>query len=147
MLRGGGLHCALKAERGREDDLVAVPDQALDHLRDLWTLGDVFLERRLHLRAELLLDVQASLVVRLRPAAVVVRTDVDPRCLERRGLPRRAGRDAEREDERAGDRERQNKGEPPCLHGLLSPATGGGARRRLYDPRSRSPRSPSAPPR
>ena len=40
--------------------------------------GDVLLVGRLHLAAEHLLHVQPAVVVRLRPAAVVVRPDVDP---------------------------------------------------------------------
>src|SRR5690348_10634725 len=120
MLLRFGDHAVLKTERRRKDDLVAVADEALDHLTRLRSFRHELLERRLHLRAELLLYVQATSVVRLRPTVIVVRADVDPRRLERRLLLRRAGRDAEREDERDDD-ERQGEGEPPSLHGLLSP--------------------------
>src|SRR5436190_791188 len=134
MLLRFGDHAVLESERRREDDLVAIADEALDHLTCLRSFRHELLERRLHLRAELLLYVQASLVVCLRPAVVVVRADIDPRGLERRSLamrPRRAGRDAEREDERNGSDERQGEGEPPSLHGLLSPVFRAGPTARL----------------
>src|SRR5262249_59953927 len=97
-------------------------DWTVVHLTRLGSFRHVLLVRRLHLRAELLLHVQATLVVRLRPAVVVVRADVDPRNLVCRLLFRRTGRDAERENERGGEDERQGEGKPPFLHGLLSPA-------------------------
>ena len=67
-----------------EDHLVALVDEARDGLLELRADRDVLLVRRLHLAAEHLLHVQPPVVVRLRPAAVVVRPDVDPRHLERR---------------------------------------------------------------
>ncbi len=87
-------------ERRREDDLVAVTDKAVDHLRGLWPLRDALLERGDDILAELLLDVEASEVVGLRPAAVVVRPDVDPRCLDRRCRRGRARRGRRGRDER-----------------------------------------------
>src|SRR6266550_1237889 len=141
MLLRFGDHAALEAERRREDDLVAVADEALDHLARLRSFRHELLERRLHLRAELLLHVQAALVVRLRPPVVVVWADIDPRRLERRLLPRGAGRHAERENERGGEDERQREGEPPSLHGLLSPVIRAGPTARLYYRRLLMPRS------
>ena len=116
-------HRRLVAERGREDDLVAVPDEALDHLLDLRALRDVLLERRLHLRAEVLLDVETALVVRLRPASVVVGAHVDPRGLERcglRGRPRGADRHAHDQRGETGDPEEDQR-ELADRHLLLSP--------------------------
>ena len=120
-------HRRLKTERRGEDDLVAVSNEALDDLRGLRAFRHELLVRRLDLGAELLLHVQAALVVCLRPAVVVVRTDVDPGGLERRGFllrPRRAGRDAERQEQRDDERERQGKSELPFPHVLLSPVPG-----------------------
>src|SRR5919198_1051289 len=119
-------HAVLETERRREDDLVAVADQALDHLTGLRALGDVLLERRLHLRAERLLDVQPALVVRLRPAAVVVRPNVDPGGLEGSGLgvrPRGTDRDPDDQGHDSGDRKEEQR-ELPVLHLLLSPLLG-----------------------
>ena len=124
MFLRGGDHRTLEPERRREDDLVAVTDETLDDLRHLRSFRNVFLERRLDIRAELALDVETSLVVGLRPPAVVVRADVDPGGLECRRLllrPGRAVRDAERENQRGGEHERQAEGEPAFLHVLLSP--------------------------
>src|SRR5580765_7340151 len=117
-------HRTLEAERRREDDLVAVTDETLDDLRHLRPFRNVFLERRLDIRAELALDVETSLVVGLRPPAVVVRTHVDPSGLEWRRLllrPGRAVRDAERENQRGGEHKRQAEGEPSSFHVFLSP--------------------------
>src|SRR5213592_1812857 len=141
MLLRFGDHAVLETERRRKDDLVAVADEALDHLTRLRSFRHELLERRLHLRAELLLHVQASLVVRLRPPMVVVRADVNPCRLECRLLLRRAGRHAEREDERGGEGKRQREGEPPSLHGLLSPVVRAGPTARLYYRRRVVPRS------
>ncbi len=77
---------AEEAERRAEDDLVAVADEARNRLLELRAVRDVLLERRLHLGAELLLDIQPPHVVRLRPAGVVVRPDVDPGGLHRPGV-------------------------------------------------------------
>src|SRR5207237_6360733 len=96
------------------------------HLTRLRALRDELLVRCLHFRAEVFLDVEPSLIVRLRPAVVVVRSDVDPCSLERRSLlvrPRRAGGDTDRENRDTGEREHgQDEGElPPSCHRLLSP--------------------------
>src|SRR4051794_2358073 len=134
-----GHHAVLETERRREDELVPVAYEALDHLTRLRSFRDELLERCLHFRAELLLYVEASLVVRLRPTVVVVRSDVDERDLVRRRLavrPSRAGRDAEREDERYGCSERQDEDEPPSLHVLLSPDDPCGADRATLVPAS-----------
>ena len=121
VLLGRRDHRRLKAERGGEDDLVAVPDQAVDDLRHLRPLGDVLLVGRLHLRAECLLHREPALVMCLRPTAVVVRADVDPRGLERRVRLRRAGRCAQGEN---GGRRRdheQDRGERECPLGQCAP--------------------------
>ena len=83
VLRGRRLHRLAEAERGGEDDLVAVGDEVVDHLRDLGAFGHVLLVGRLDRVAHLLLDVLAAVVVGGRPAAVVDRPDVDPRRLDR----------------------------------------------------------------
>ncbi len=133
-------HRRLVAERRREDDLVAVTDQAVDHLGDLRALRDVLLVGRLHLRAERLLHREPALVVRLRPAAVVVRADVDPRGLERRVRLRRTGRRADGSDD--GDRRdrEQDRGEREFPLGQCAPLLEAwccGGWRRIY-PTSRS---------
>src|SRR5439155_8772888 len=74
----------LEAERRGEDDLVAVSNEAFDDLSGLRAFRHELLVRRLDLGAELLLHVEAALVVCLRPAVIVVRTDVDPGGLEGR---------------------------------------------------------------
>ena len=83
VLLGRRLHRVAEAERGGEDDLVAVLDEVLDDLRGLGPLGDVLLVGGLDGVAELLLDVLAAVVVGRCPAAVVDRADVDPGRLER----------------------------------------------------------------
>src|SRR5580765_4547759 len=114
----------LEAEGRGEDDLVAVADEALDDLCRLRAFRHELFVCRLNFRAELALDIQAPLVVSLRPAVVVMRTDVHPGGLECRSLllrPGRAVRNAERENQRGGEHKRQAEGEPACFHVLLSP--------------------------
>src|SRR5206468_1766076 len=113
----------LEAERRPEDHLVAVANQALDHLAGLRPLRDELLEGRLDLRAESLLNGEAALVVGLRPAGVVVRADVDPGDFVRRGLLRRAGAC---DDERDGCRNRQQeRGGPELAPGHVLPPRNG----------------------
>ena len=56
---------SMQPERRREDDLVAVADEARDRLGELRARRDVLLVGRLHLRAEHLLDVLPAVVVGL----------------------------------------------------------------------------------
>ena len=131
MLLRRRRHRGLEPERRREDDLVPVADQAVDHLGDLRSLGDVLLESCLDFAAERLLHHQASLVMCLRPAAVVVRTHVDPRCLEGRALTRSARRsaDGERCDDRSQHAEDCGERKLPLGHDLLSRGLTGGETR------------------
>src|SRR3984893_12395182 len=75
-------HAILETERGREDELVPIADEALDHLARLRSFRNELFERRLDVRAKCVLHVETTFVVRLRPAVVVMWADVDPRRLE-----------------------------------------------------------------
>ena len=83
---GGDLEHRLHvAKRGREDDLVALRGEVADDALGIGAFGHLLDDRRLHLVAELALDLLLSEVVREGPAGVACRPDVDPGGLERLG--------------------------------------------------------------
>jgi len=73
------------AERGCEDQLVAVGGELTKHAFGIGGLRDVFHERGLDLVAHLLFETEPAHVVLLGPAAVATRAQIDERNLERLG--------------------------------------------------------------
>ena len=105
------------AVRRREDQLVALRGETRNRLRELRADRNVLLIGRLHLRPERLLDVLPSGLVRLRPAAVVVRADVDPGHLERRrGSCATRAASGEHQRDHARQKHRRDDHAPVCLH-------------------------------
>jgi len=84
--RGHLQHRLHVAERGGEDDLVALRGQVADHAFGIGALGHLLDDGGLDLVAELGFHFLAAQVVRIRPARVTGRPDVDEGDLQRLGL-------------------------------------------------------------
>ncbi|MNZ93536.1 hypothetical protein D3C78_1126070 [compost metagenome] len=79
------------AERGAEDQLIALPGHVAQHALGVRAFGHAFHIAGLDLVAEFLFQGLARLVVGIRPAAIADRTDIRKRDLQRLGLGRRCG--------------------------------------------------------
>jgi hypothetical protein len=90
-----------EAERGREDELMPAPGQALDDALGVGAFRDVLDEGRLDLVAERLLHGLAALVVLVGIAEIADRPDIDEADLQ---LVLRRGRAAQPEGGQRGSR-------------------------------------------